>query len=114
MEQASEEIFNQQIFTKDSKKIYFSLFISIILIFIFVITPLNQIFFLCLIMKFIIIAILSYTVYLNINQINILNTVKTNINDVPTISEINKTVWYNYVFTIAIIILIFFIIKSIF
>ena len=89
-----------------TKSIFFYSLFSIILIIIFMITPLNNVFLLSPIMKIIIIIILGYTFYLNIKQIGILRNKQPNQNDNSDNSEftsqLNTNIWTSYIFCVFI------------
>jgi hypothetical protein len=99
-----------------TKTIFFYSFFSIVLIVIFIITPLNNMFLLSPIMKIIIVIILGYTFYLNVKQIDILRTQsnKSNNNDPDFASQINTNIITGYVFSLFIGLLIIFIIRRLF
>lgn len=99
-----------------TKTIFLYSFISIVLIVIFIIMPLNNIFLLSPIMKIIIIIILGYTFYLNIKQINILRNKSNNTsnNDPDFTGQINTNIITSYVFSLFIGLLIIFIIRKLF
>ena len=99
-----------------TKSIFFYSLFSIILIIIFMITPLNNVFLLSPIMKIIIIIILGYTFYLNIKQIGILRNKKPNQNDNSDNSEftsqLNTNIWTSYIFCVFITLLIIFVTRE--
>jgi hypothetical protein len=99
-----------------TKKISLYSFISIVLIVIFIITPLNNMFLLSPMMKIIIVIILGYTFYLNIKQIDILRkqSNKSNNNDPDFTSQINTNIITSYVFSLFIGLLIIFVIRKLF
>ena len=99
-----------------TKTIFLYSFFSIVLIVIFIITPLNNIFLLSSIMKIIIVIILGYTFYLNVKQIDILRNQsnRSNNNDPDFASQINTNIITSYVFSLFIGLLIIFIIKRLF
>ena len=96
-----------------TKSIFFYSLFSIILIIIFMITP---VFLLSPIMKIIIIIILGYTFYLNIKQIGILRNKKPNQNDNSDNSEftsqLNTNIWTSYIFCVFITLLIIFVTRE--
>ena len=99
-----------------TKSIFFYSLFSIILIIIFMITPLNNVFLLSPIMKIIIIIILGYTFYLNIKQINILRNKQQNQNgsndDPEFISQLNTNIFTGYIFCVFITLLIIFVTRE--
>lgn len=99
-----------------TKTIFLYSFISIVLIIIFIITPLNNIFLLSPIMKIIIVIILGYTFYLNVKQIDILRkqSNQSNNNDPDFSSQINTNIITSYIFSLFIGLLIIFVIRKLF
>lgn len=99
-----------------TKSIFFYSLFSIILIIIFMITPLNNVFILSPIMKIVIIIILGYTFYLNIKQIGILRNKQPNQNDNSDNSEftsqLNTNIWTSYIFCVFITLLIIFVTRE--
>lgn len=96
-----------------TKSIFLYSLVSIILIIIFIISPIN-LFLISPLMKIIIVFILGYTFYLNIKQIGILqNTIKQT-NDTEITSQINTNIFTSYVFSLFIFLLIIFVIRRLF
>ena len=87
-------------------------FISIVLILLFVISPLSKFIKTSLFMKIIIIIVLSYTFYLNIIQTNQMKISYNNSKSLEMTSQLNMNILCSYVFTFFIGLLIIFIIKS--
>jgi capsular polysaccharide biosynthesis protein len=65
-------------------------------------------------MKIIALIILSYTMYLNTQQTNLLKTAGASVNSEKVKSQLNMNIICSYVFTIFIGLLIIFVIKSFF
>jgi hypothetical protein len=108
----SETPFNLIIFTDSTKKICTCSAISIILIILFMITPLSNFVVTSSLMKIIVLIILAYTIYLNIIQTNYLknatNVVKTEV----VLSQMNTNIMCSYIFTLFLGLLAIFVIKS--
>lgn len=102
-------------FTDTTKKVCICSAISLFLIVLFVISPLRNIFLVSPIMKFVIMLLLLYTMYLNNEQTNILRKAF----QIPNLSnevrsQLNINIICSYVFTLFIGLLILFVIKSFF
>ena len=110
----SESVFNLTIFTDVTKKICTCSFISIIMIILFVISPLSNLIKTSLFMKMIILIVLFYTIYLNIIQTNSLRRVTNSSNSEKIKSQINTNIICSYIFTIFLGLLGIFVIKSFF
>jgi hypothetical protein len=107
--------FNLTIFTDVTKKICLCSFVSMILIILFIISPLSNFFKTSLFMKTIAVFVLAYTIYLNFLQTNLLKTVTFNNSSSPDVkSQINVNIICSYIFSLFLVILLFFVIKSFF
>lgn len=95
-----------------TKIIFFYSLSSLFLIIILIVTPLNNIFFISLGMKLIIIYFLSYTFYLNIKETNILRQIDRNSKTPEVITQINVNIICSYFFSFFIGLLIIFVIKK--
>jgi hypothetical protein len=104
--------FNLTIFTDVTKKICIFSFIAIILILLFLISPLSSFYKTSIAMKIIIIILLIYIIYLNNSQINLLKKVEPSLNAPEIKSQLNTNIICSYFFTVFIVLLLFFIIKS--
>ena len=109
---SSEEKINITIFSDSSKRIITSLIISIFLIIIFVISPLNKFKGLSFIMKIAILCILIYSIYLNIIQTNILIRANEITNNEIINTQLSTNINTNYILSFSLGLLIIFIIKS--
>ena len=95
-----------------SKKIFYCTFISILLI---ILIPLSNLGFMSFFIKIFILLILGYTLLLNISQIKALNIYSSNNKSSSQItSQVNINLVGSYIFTIFLILLFFFVIKSVF
>ena len=97
-----------------TKQICMCSFVSIIIIFIFAISPLKNFIMTSKLMKTITILILGYAIYLNIIQTNALKSTPNNGGSKEFRTQLNANIMCSYTFTAFLIILIFFIIKSMF
>jgi Ca2+/Na+ antiporter len=101
---------NLQTFADNTKKSCLGTFISIFVIVLFIYTPLSNYFKTSLFMKSIAFLILLYSIYLNIQQINLL---KNSTTDSPEINyQVNMNIYCNYVYTLFLCILLFFLAKN--
>lgn len=103
---------NITIFSNTTKNICMCSISSIILIILFIISPLSNFFKTSFFMKVIVLLILSYTIYLNIYQTNILRNFSNNANSEVINSQININIICSYIFTIFLGLLIIFVLKS--
>ena len=104
--------FNLIIFTDSTKRICTCSAISIFLIILFIISPLNNFVMTSMIMKIIILIILAYTIYLNIIQTNYLRTATNVVNSENVISQLNTNILCSYIFTLFLGLMGIFVIKS--
>jgi hypothetical protein len=112
---SSDSPFNLTIFTDVTKKMCICSFASMVMIILFIISPLSNFFRTSLFMKVIIVIILTYTVYLNFLQTNLLrNVTMSNSNSEDVKTQINMNIICSYIFSIFLVILLFFVIKSFF
>jgi len=106
--------FSLTTFTDTTKTVCACSSISIFLIVLFIISPLSNLFRVSFFMKTIILALLTYTIYLNILQTNYLS----NANRLKLSGEISSQLKINiicsYIFTLFIGLLIIFVLKSFF
>ena len=104
--------YNLQVFSVNTKKICLCTFTSIFIIILFVLSPLNTYFKTSLFMKFMAAIIILYSIYLSVEQINVLK----NNADFKTTDEINSQVnmniYCNYIFTLFLCMLLYFLVKS--
>ena len=110
----SDEHFSLTTFTDTTKKVCTCSAISIFLIVLFIISPLSNFFLTSLIMKFIILMILIYTIYLNNQQTNLLNNVNNITKSKEVKSQLDINIICSYIFTLFIGLLIIFVIRSFF
>jgi hypothetical protein len=106
--------FNLMIFTDETKKVCLCSATSIILILLFIVSPLSNFLTTSLLMKIVTLVILSYTIYLNNKQTQLLREASSLINSEKLKSQLNLNVICSYVFTAFIGLLVIFVIKSFF
>jgi hypothetical protein len=95
-----------------TKNICLCTLISIILIILFMLTPLSGFFKTSLFMKIAALILLGYTIYLSLHQSNLLRMMDR-INDNPQLdSQVNINIICSYIFTLFLILLFFFIIRN--
>ncbi len=97
-----------------TKKACLCSFVSIILIVLFIITPLSAFTITSSVMKIIILIILGYTIYLNNHQTNILNLSNNPELSFEIQSQLSTNIICSYVFTLFLALLFVFVIKSFF
>lgn len=110
----TKSAFNLTIFTDITKNICTFSAISIAIIVFFIISPLSNFFKTSLFMKIIAVIILTYTIYLNTKQTNLLRNASAISTTEQLKSQLNINIICSYVFTIFIGLLIIFVIKSFF
>lgn len=108
------EHFNLIAFTDTTKRVCTCSAVSIFLIVLFIISPLNQFFLTSIFMKLIILLLLCYTIFLNIEQTNYLrNASELNLSNEVS-SQLTINIICSYIFTLFICMLVIFVIKSFF
>jgi hypothetical protein len=106
--------FNLMIFTDETKKVCLCSATSIILILLFIISPLSNFLTTSLLMKIVTLVILVYTIYLNNKQTELLREASSLINSEKLKSQLNLNIICSYVFTVFIGLLVIFVMKSFF
>ena len=106
--------FNLMIFTDETKKVCLCSATSIILILLFIISPLSNFLTTSLLMKIVTLVILSYTIYLNNKQTQLLREASSLINSEKLKAQLNLNIICSFVFTIFIGLLVIFVVKSFF
>ena len=104
--------FNLIIFTDSTKKICTCSAISIILIILFMITPLSNFVVTSSLMKIIVLIILAYTIHLNMIQTNYLKNATNVANTDIVLSQLNTNIICSYIFTLFLGLLGIFVVKS--
>jgi hypothetical protein len=110
----SDTPFNLMIFTDGTKKVCMCSATSIFIIVLFIISPLSNFFKTSMFMKLVAIILLTYTLYLNNQQTNLLRIATQASQREQVKSQLNMNILCSYVFTIFIGLLIIFVIKSFF
>ena len=100
--------------TDVTKKVCLCSFVSIILIVIFIISPLSSFLLTASFMKILILVILGYTIYLNNYQTNILSLSKNASQSFEIQSQLSTNIICSYIFTLFLGILFIFVIKFFF
>jgi hypothetical protein len=95
-----------------TKKICICSFISILIVILFIISPLSHLINISIFMKFVALIILIYTIYLSIFQTNILKQSYGNSNHPSLSSQININIICSYIFTLFLAILFLFILRN--
>lgn len=106
--------FNLMIFTDNTKKICMCSASSIIIILLFIISPLSNLVKTSFFMKMVVLVILGYTLYLNNTQTNLLRLASLTSTTDNVKTQLNMNIICSYIFTIFIGILFIFIAKSFF
>ncbi len=100
--------------TDVTKKVCLCSFVSIVLIVLFIISPLSSFLMTSLFIKILILIILGYTIYLNNYQSSILSLSKSSSQTPEIQSQLNTNIICSYIFTLFLGILFIFVIKSFF
>jgi hypothetical protein len=100
--------------TDVTKKVCLCSFVSIVLIVLFIISPLSSFLMTASLMKILILIILGYTIYLNNYQTNILSLSKNSSQSPEIQSQLSTNIICSYIFTLFLGILFIFVIKSFF
>jgi hypothetical protein len=104
--------FNLNVFTHITKQICMCTFISILLIILFIISPLSNLIKTSIFMKLIILVLIIYTIYLNLLQTSTLKNVNVKDNSPIIKSQLNINIICSYIFTLFLGLLGIFVIKS--
>jgi len=112
MEQSNQP-FNLTIFTEDTKNICICTATSIIILILFVISPLSNFFKTSLFMKAVAMIIMLYVLFLNYKQTNLLRTASSVADSESIRAQLDANIMCSYVFTFFIGLLVIFTIKSI-
>ena len=97
-----------------TKKVCLCSFTSIVIIVLFIISPLSTFVLTSAFMKIIVLIILGYTIYLNNYQTNILSSSKNASQTQEIQSQLSTNIICSYVFSLFLGILLIFVIKSFF
>jgi hypothetical protein len=110
----SNEHFSLNTFTETTKRVCTCSAISIFLIVIFIISPLSRLFLISIFMRIVILLLLAYTIYLNLQQTEYLRTASQIKLSNEVSSQLNINIICSYIFTLFIGLLIIFVLKSFF
>lgn len=110
----TETPFNLLLFTNETKKVCICSATSIFIIILFIISPLSNFFKTSLFMKIIALLLLVYTLYLNIQQTNLLKMATQLTKSDPLKGQLSTNLICSYIFTLFIGLLAIFVIKSFF
>ena len=105
--------FNLSIFTEETKNICLCTATSIMIIILFVISPLSNFFKTSLFMKILSIGLMTYIIYLNYNQTNLLRSASVVTDSLAIQLRLNTNILCSYVFSFFIGLLIIFVFKNI-
>ena len=100
--------------TDVTKKVCLCSFVSIVLIVLFIISPLSSFLMTSSLMKILVLIILGYTIYLNNHQTNILSLSKNTSQTLEIQSQLSTNIIFSYIFTLFLGILLIFVINSFF
>ena len=104
--------FNVMIFTDATKKICTCSTISMILIILFIISPLSSFLFTASLMKIIVFILLGYTIYLNVSQTTRITTARNLVQSENILKQLNINIMCSYIFTLFLGLLCIFVIKT--
>jgi len=111
--ESKNQPFNLSIFTQETKNICLCTATSIMIIILFVISPLSNFFKTSLFMKIISLILMGYIVFLNYNQTHLLRSASSLADSIAVQSQLNTNILFSYIFTFFIGLLIIFVFKSI-
>jgi len=100
--------------TDVTKKVCLCSFVSIILVILFIISPLNSFLMTSIFVKILILIILGYAIYLNNHQTNILSQSKNASKSFEIQSQLGTNIICSYIFTLFLGILFIFVVRSFF
>ena len=104
---------NVNLYSDETKNICICTASAIMIILLFVISPLSNFFKTSFLMKNISLLLMAYIIYLNYNQISILKSANSTYpNSKQVQSQINTNIMFGYIFTLFIGLLIIFVFKS--
>jgi glucan phosphoethanolaminetransferase (alkaline phosphatase superfamily) len=97
-----------------TRQICYCSFFSMLLIIIFIVSPLGEFVMVSSIMKVCILLILGYTIYLNSVQISMLQNTNKTQTDAEVSAQLSSNIMCSYVFTAFLCLLFIFVVKSFF
>jgi hypothetical protein len=104
--------FNLSIFTKETKNICLCTATSIMIIVLFIISPLSNFFKTSLFMKMLSIVLMGYIIFLNYKQTDLLRSAISLSDSIAIQSQLNINILFSYIFTFFIGLLIIFVFKN--
>ena len=105
---------SKAVFDNQTKKVCACSFISLILIILFIISPLNSFLMTSFIVKLFILTILAYAIYIHIKQTNELNNAKKAIVEAHINYQMKINLICSYIFAFFLGLLFIFVLKSLF
>jgi hypothetical protein len=114
MENYEEEINKKLLLTKKTKIICICSFIAMFIIILFIVSPLSNFYIISKIMKMLAAIILGYAIYLNINQSFIIQNINTESKSKEFLNQLNINILCSYIFTLFLIFLFLYTLKSVF
>ena len=105
--------FNLSIFTQETKNICLFTATSIVIIIMFVISPLSNFFKTSLFMKIISLILMIYIIFLNYKQVDLLRSASLAEDSLDVKSQLNTNIFCSYIFSFSIGLLIIFLFKNI-
>jgi hypothetical protein len=114
LETNSEDIRTIKTTSDYTRQICYCSFFSMILIIIFIVSPLGEFVMVSSIMKVCILLILGYTIYLNSIQISMLQNTNNNQTNAEVSVQLSSNIMCSYVFTAFLCLLFIFVVKSFF
>ena len=110
----SENDINLNVFANTTRKLCVCCFVAMILIILFIMSPLSNLIKTSAVMKLLILVLLGYTIYLNFIQTSSLRNSNLKNKSSEIVSQLNTNIVCSYVFIFFLMLLIFFVIKSFF
>ena len=110
--ETNNQPFNLSIFTQETKNICLCTATSIMIIILFVISPLSNFFKTSLFMKILSVVLMGYIIFLNYKQTDLLRSASTITDSLAVQSQLNTNILFSYIFTFFIGLLIIFVLKS--
>ena len=95
-----------------TKQVCLCSFTSIVIIVLFIISPLSNFFLTSSLMKIIVLIILGYTIYLNIHQTNSLKSATNFVKSENIMKQLNTNIICSYMFTLFLGLLCIFVLKT--
>jgi len=110
--ETNSQSFNLSIFTQETKNICLCTATSIMIIILFVISPLSNFFKTSFFMKILSIVLMGYIIFLNYKQTHLLRSASSVADSIALQSQLNTNILFSYIFSFFIGLLIIFVFKS--